>query len=411
MSPARAERPIEVEAARELVLERARERRAGAETVPLDDALGRVLAADAVAALPVPGFDNSAMDGFALRAADTAGAAAGDAIELEVVGESRAGRPCERGLGAGEAIAISTGAMLPDGADAVAPIEEVERRGGWVEPAGAVAPGANLRRTGDDIVAGEVVLREGAELGAAELGVLASIGEARVACRRRPRVVVVVSGDELVPPGGSLGRGQIHDANAHTLPALARRWGAEPRGPVAVGDERGATVEALRGALDVDLVLVSGGVSVGAHDHVKAALDELGVEQVFWRIALRPGKPTWFGVHGDGALVLGLPGNPVSAMVCATLLGRPAVRAMLGTDPGARRTTAVLDAGYEKRPDRAHAVRCTLELGEDGWHATPTGEQASHVLTSMLGADALALIPTDAGPLPAGARVEVELLA
>ncbi|HVW45704.1 MAG TPA: gephyrin-like molybdotransferase Glp [Solirubrobacterales bacterium] len=398
------------EEARELILARAR--RLDAEPVPLREALGRVTAADVRASAPVPGFDNSAMDGFAVRAADLAGAGAAAPVTLVVVDESRAGHPASRPVGAGEAIAISTGAVLPAGADAVVMVEKAERAGDTVKVAGPIAAGTAVRRAGDDVAAGELVLPAGTPVGPAELGVLAELGVEPVPCRRRPRLAVVVSGDELVGPTEPLAPGQIRDANAHTLRALAERAGAEVVAEARVGDDPDATRAALAAALaGADLVVISGGISVGAHDHVKGALAELGVEQVFWRIAFKPGKPTWFGVaEDDGPLVLGLPGNPVSAMVCFTLLAWPAIRAMLGVSAPPRRTVAILDDECEREPNRLHAVRCRLALHPDGWHAHSTGAQASHVLTSMVGAEAVALIPAGDGPLGAGEEVEVELL-
>jgi molybdopterin molybdotransferase len=220
----------------------------------------------------------------------------------------------------------------------------------------------------------------------------------------------VISGDELVGPKERLGPGKVRDSNAFTLPALVQSCGAGVVGTEKVGDDADATREAVERALDADLVLISGGMSVGQHDHVRPALAELGAEQVFWGIGLRPGRPTWFGTHPRAPLILGLPGNPVSAVVCFLLLARPALLALQGAVLERQRTVAALDTDYSKRPGRAHAVRCTLELREDGWHARPTGEQGSHILTSMLGADALALIPAESGSLAAGERVEVELL-
>jgi molybdopterin molybdotransferase len=397
---------IEIEEARRLVLERASP--LPAEQVPLRDALGRVLAVEVGAADPVPGFDNSAMDGFAVRAADTASAP----VTLQVVDESRAGRPAERVLGAGEAIMISTGAMVPEGADSVVQVEDTSSRDGSVEVGVTVEPGRNVRRTGEDVRSGESVIPPGTVLGAAELGVIASVGLGAAECTRRPRVCVLTTGDELHEPGEPLGPGGIRNSNAHSVPALAEASGAEVAWVETVADDPAATRSATQRALDADVVVICGGVSVGEHDHVRAALAELGVEEAFWGVALRPGKPTSFGVHGgQGALVFGLPGNPVSAMVTFLLLARPAIDALLGADTERRRATAILDEEYAKKPGRAHAVRCRLELRDDGWHARTTGEQGSHVLTSMLGADALALIPTDSGTVPAGQRVEIEMLA
>ncbi|MBS1678143.1 MAG: molybdopterin molybdotransferase MoeA [Actinobacteria bacterium] len=441
---------IGIEAARREVL--ARVRRTPVEEVGLEEALGRRLAVDAVADGPSQPFDNSAMDGFAVRAADLAGASAETPAALTVVDESRAGHPAARTLGAGEAIAISTGAMTPAGADAVVRVEDTERdaaapgnpvgtrtairadaggersaRAG--EPAGAdtglpptpaesldrvrirvaVPPGANVRRAGEDIAAGETLLRAGAELGPAELGALATIGLDPAPVHRCPRVAVVTSGDELTPPGRPLGPGGIRDSNSRTVPALARLAGAEVVSVDWAADEPEATRAVLGRALEADVAIVCGGVSVGAHDHVKAALAELGAEEVFWRVALKPGGPTWFGTRGE-ALAFGLPGNPVSVVVTFLTFVRPALIAMAGGDPAVRRTTARLGAGYEKPTDRAHAVRCRLELDERGWVAWPLAHQGSHVLTSMLAADALALIPAEVAGLAAGETVEVELL-
>jgi molybdopterin molybdotransferase len=220
---------------------------------------------------------------------------------------------------------------------------------------------------------------------------------------------VLTSGDELRPPGGPLGPGEIRDSNSRTVPALARLAGAEVVSVDWTPDEPEATRAALARALEADVAIVCGGVSVGEHDHVKAALAELGAEQVFWRVALKPGGPTWFGTRGE-TLVFGLPGNPVSVMVTFLTFARPALIAMAGGDPARRRVVARLGAAYEKPTDRAHAVRCRLELDERGWVAWPLPRQGSHVLTSMLAADALALVPTESAGLAAGDPVEVELL-
>ncbi len=271
--------------------------------------------------------------------------------------------------------------------------------------------GTFVRRRGDDITAGEPVLGAGTPIGPAELGVLASLGITQIACTRRPRIAMVITGNELAESGVSLVPGQIHDSNAFTLGALIELAGAELVANDHVGDDLESIRAVLAGRLDADLVLISGGVSVGEHDHVREALGDLEIRQRFWGVALRPGRPTWFGTRDGGPLVFGLPGNPVSAMVCFTLLVQPALLAMQGADPDPQRTSAVLDREYPKQPGRAHAVRCTLEIREDGWHARPTRlEQASHVLTSMLGADALAMIPTASGTVSAGERVEIELL-
>ncbi len=393
----------EIEEARRLVLERIEPLEG--ERVTVDRALGRVLAEDLTAADPVPGFDNSAMDGYAVRAADTAAAP----VRLAVVAESRAGHPADRKLGEGEAIAISTGAMIPVGADAVVRVEDTDEGSETVEVRAAAEPGANLRRAGEDLAAGAAVLAAGTELGPAALGVLTSVGLAEVACIRRPRVTVLTTGDELQEPGEPLRPGAIRNSNTRSLSALVDRAGAQLAAAEIVADDREATVGSLRRALEREITIVSGGVSVGAHDHVRPALAELEVQQVFWGVALRPGKPTYFGTAG-GRLVFGLPGNPVSAIVTFLLFVRPAIRAMLGTADDPKAATAILDTDYDKVPGRAHMIRCRLELRDDGWHATPTKDQGSHVLTSMLGADALAIVPSASGPVAAGERLRIELL-
>jgi molybdopterin molybdotransferase len=221
---------------------------------------------------------------------------------------------------------------------------------------------------------------------------------------------VLVTGDELVEPGVALADGQIRNSNGIAIEALARDAGAAVKARATVGDDYRATVDALRSALSADVVVTSGGVSVGPHDHVKPALKELGVEEVFWGVALRPGKPTWFGTRDD-TLVFGLPGNPVSAMVTFHLFVRPALAALVGVDPRARRAIAVFEDDYEKRPGRAHVVRCRLEAREDGWHVWPTKKaQGSHVLTSMLDTEALAELEVERGDVRAGERVEIEIL-
>jgi molybdopterin molybdotransferase len=400
--------PLELDDARRAVLAAVAGPLA-AEDVPLAAALGRRLGEDAIAAAPVQAFDNSAMDGYALRAADSAGASPGSPAHLRLIGESRAGRPAAAEVGAGEAIAISTGAMLPAGADAVARVEGTRREGETVLVEAEAAPGLNVRRAGEDFPAGATVLGAGTAIGPAELGVLASLGLDPVRCFRRPRVGVVTSGDELTPLGEPLPPGAIYDSNGYSLPALARLAGAEVVSIGWTGDDQEATEKVLTSALHADVAIVCGGVSVGQHDHVKAALARLGAEQVFWRVALRPGGPTWFGCRG-ATLVFGLPGNPVSAMVTFLLLARPALLALGGGDPAARRVRATLAEDYEKPAGRAHAARCRLELGEDGWRVHPFPRQGSHVLTSMVAADCLALIPAASTGVAAGEAVEVELL-
>jgi molybdopterin molybdotransferase len=386
------------------------------EQVHLEQSLGRTLADEVRSDVAIPPFDNSAMDGFALRAEDTATAGAGNSVPLRIVDESRAGRPASSPVGPGEAIRIATGAMLPLDANAILPQEEAVERNGEVEAQQRVEAGRYIRRSGEDVRPGQAVLAPGSPLGPSELGVLASIGCDPVPCRRRPRVAVISTGDELVDPTAEVLAGQIRDANRIAVVSLAAATGADIATAERIGDDRQATREAVAEAIESDVAVICGGVSVGEHDHVRPVLEELGAERLFWGVALRPGRPTWFGLSrggpsGGGGLVFGLPGNPVSAVVTFLLFVRPALRALVGLDPFSADTTAVFDQAYEKRRGRAHAVRVTLRLAPDGWHAVPTRpEQASHILTSMIGADALAIVPAESEGVAAGDSVEVELI-
>jgi molybdopterin molybdotransferase len=375
-----------------------------AEDVPLDQALGRVLAEDARAEGDLPPFDSSAMDGYAL--------VAGPGGELPVTGESRAGTPATRRLEPGEAMRISTGAAVPEGADAVVPVERVELSGENVRVPDT-RPGDHIRRAGEDARQGQAVIAAGSELDPAGVAVLAALGNATVRCGAVPRVAVLVTGDELVEPGEPLGPGQIRDSNAYALAAQATRAGARVIRKRVVRDDRAATEEAFGAALtEADVVIGSGGVSVGPHDHVKPALAALGVEERFWGVRLKPGKPTWFGTAADGTLVFGLPGNPVSAMITFHLFARPALKALAGADPArATRASAVLDVAVPRSPAREQVIRCRLSTRDDGWHVTPTKQQGSHVLTSMLDAAAYALVPAGEGSVEAGERVDIELVS
>jgi molybdopterin molybdotransferase len=375
----------------------------GDEPVALDAALGRVLAEDVTSPTAVPPFDSSGMDGYAV--------ATRDGGELEVIGEARAGHPWDGELGPGSAVRISTGALAPDGAAAVVPVEQTTALTGDRISVPEIEAGANIRRAGEDIPLNAVVLEPGTTLGPAELGVAASIGRAELRCTRRPRVAVLITGDELTPPGRPLGPGRIYGSNGFALGAQVERAGALLAARATVPDDPEGTRSAIAEALDdADVVLVSGGVSVGPHDHVKAALRDLGVEERFWGVRLRPGKPTWFGTRGE-KLAFGLPGNPVSAMVTFHLFARPALAALQGAAPDTARPLARLGEPIARNPQREQAIRVRLLQSDDGLVATPTtGAQGSHVLTSMLGADALAFIAPGEGEVPAGERVEVELL-
>ncbi len=400
--PAVSEKPLlRLAEAREIVVAAAAPPLPAAPVAVIDSA-GLVLAEDVRAAADVPGFANSAMDGFAIRSGP-------EGRELRITDESRAGRPATSALGEGEAIRISTGAPVPAGADAVIPVENVEERDGAIVARRETAPHANLRDPGEDMGAGETVLRAGTTLGPAALAVAVAAGRAQLTCAPRPRVTVLATGDELAPAGAPLGPGQIHNSNAPALARLSVEAGARAVRTGEVPDDRAATEEALVAALEEsDVVILSGGVSVGPHDHVKPALASLSVEERFWRVALKPGKPVWFGTRGD-TLVLGLPGNPVSAFVCFVLFARPALRALQGAEPLPPALTALLEHDQPRNPSREEAVRVRLRTDAQGrLLADSTGAQDSHLLSSLLGADALALVPPAPEPLPAGSPVAVE---
>ena len=401
---------VELDDARKAILSAARLR--VGESVALGvGALGRVLGEDVTATHPVPAFDNSAMDGFAVRAPDLAGAGPANPVTLRLVGESRAGHPAAAALEEGEAIAISTGAMLPEGADAVLSVEETRPRGEMaVQALASPELGRDVRRAGEDLLPGQTVLRAGTRIGPAELGVLASLGRSLIRCVSRPRVSVLVTGDELLGLHESPRAGAVRDTSSYSISALACCGGADVTWTGRAADDEAATREAVEQALaGVDVAVVCGGVSVGAHDHVRPSLAALGVEERFWGLALKPGSPAWFGWR-DETLVFGLPGNPVSAMVTFVLLVGPALRAMLGRSGEGDRGEAVMAVDYAKPAGRAHAVRCRLEQRRDGLYATPTGPQGSHVLSSMLGAEALAMIASDSTGVAAGEQVPIEHL-
>ena len=374
------------------------------------DALGCVLAEDVVARADVPTFSNSAMDGYAVRAAEvTAG------VPLRVTGEVAAGASRLPPVAAGGAVRIMTGAPVPPGADAIVPVERVQEHAGVIVLAAAPEPGDYIRRAGADVKAGSVVLRAGRRLRAADVGLLAAVGRARVAVRPRPRVAVVSTGDELVEPDAVLQPGQIRDANSYALTASAREAGATAFRQPIVPDVRAALVEAFEGALAAaDLLVTSGGVSAGRYDLVKQVLAELGdVSSV--KVGMQPGMPQAFGFlyRNPGGTVpcFGLPGNPVSAFVSFEVFVRPALRRMQGrSDLNRARVGAVLDEDVTSPPDKVSFLRVALRRGSDGWHARPTGDQSSQLLTSVVAADGLAEIPADRTAVPAGEQVVVHLL-
>jgi molybdopterin molybdotransferase len=329
-----------------------------------------------------------------------------------VIGESRAGTPADRQLGDGEAIRVSTGAAVPVGAEAVIRQEDVDVEDGQEIVTRTDLPaGMNVRLAGEDLRSGERVLESGRKLGVAELGAAVAAGAGSLTAARRPRVTILGTGDELRAPGEPLGPGEIHNSNAPMLAALATRCGAQVLDAGRLPDDLERTKAGLREALEQsDVVAVSGGVSVGPHDHVKAALASLGVDEVFWGVALQPGKPTWFGER-DGKLVFGLPGNPVSAFVTFVLFACPALGALQGTSqPQPSGLTAVLGVAVKRNPEREQAIRVRLQRSDGATTAIPTGPQGSNMVSSLLGAEALAFIPAGDGELAQGTSVALEPL-
>ena len=384
------------EEAQALVLARARP--LDGERVPIGLAAGRVTAEPALAVVDLPPFPSSAMDGFAVRATDTPGT-------LPVVATVAAGIPATRPLAGGEAMAISTGGVVPDGADAVVPIEYVVQHDNSVEIADGVAVGAHVRPRGGDSVAGAVVVRAGVRLGPAQIGGLAAAGVGELLCVRVPRVVVISTGTELATPGSQLGPGQVYEANAVMLAASLAAAGADIETLPAVADDESALRAAVERGLAADVLVTSGGVSVGPHDLVRRIEAELGVEEVFWRVAIKPGKPVSFGVRG-GTLVFGLPGNPVSSLVGCELFVKPALRALQGlTEPLPRFEPGTLAAPLRRNDARDELVRARSRLDRNETVLDPVSGQESHMIASAAGADALVHVPRGDGELEAGAAV------
>ena len=382
--------------AQRLILERVRP--LPAQRVSIEAAAGRVLAEPAAAVVDLPPFASSAMDGFALHASDTPGT-------LPVVARIAAGRPVERELREGEAMGIATGGVIPAGADAVIPIEYVVDHDNSIEIADPVGPGANVRPRGGDVRAGETVAEAGVLLGPAQLGALAAAGIAEVACGAQPRAALLATGTELRRPGEPLAPGEVYEANGLILAAQLTSAGALVERLAPVADDEDVHRDALARGLEHDLLVTSGGVSVGPHDLVRRIEGELGVEEVFWRVAVKPGKPVSFGVRGS-TLVFGLPGNPVSSLVGFELFVRPAVLALQGHgDPLPRFEPGRLGADARLNPDRDELVRARTRLEEGAVVLDPLGGQESHMIARAAGADALVLFPRGHGELAAGAPV------
>jgi molybdopterin molybdotransferase len=363
-----------------------------------------VLAKDGLASVDLPPFPSSAMDGFAVRSEDTPG-------RLPIVARIAAGVPAPRALEAGEAMSIATGGAVPAGADSVIQIEHVVANDNTVEITDGVVQGDNVRLRGGDVAAGDVVVPRGARLGAAQIGALAAAGLDRVAVTRRPRVALLSTGTELRRPGESLGPGEIYDANGVLLATAFASAGADVDALPAVADDESSHRVALERGLAADVLVTSGGVSVGPHDLVRRILSELGVEEIFWRIAVKPGKPLAFGVRGS-TLVFGLPGNPVSSLVGAEVFVRPALLALQGaTVPGPVFFEGRLTAAVRRNAHRDEFLRARSIASGDGVLLDPVSGQESHMIARAAAADALVLAPRGEGELAAGERVRYLPLA
>jgi molybdopterin molybdotransferase len=393
---------LAIEDALALVLGRAP--RLPIETVSLSAAAGRVLAEPALARADLPPFPSSAMDGFAVRAEDTPGS-------LPITAEIAAGAPSAERLRPGSAATIATGGAVPDGADAVVPIERAAAVDGRVEIPEAAATGAHVRPRGGDVREGEEVVAAGTRLGPAHIGALAAAGIAEVSCARRPRVAILATGTELRSPGELLGPGQIFESNRAMLAAALAPAGAVPDVLPVVPDDENAHRDAIERGLAADVLVTSGGVSVGPHDLVRRIEQELGVQEVFWGVAVKPGKPLSFGVRGE-TLVFGLPGNPVSSLVGALLFVRPALLALQGAaDPGPEFATGVAASSFRRNPHRDEFVRARRTNREDGEHVEAVSGQESHMIVRAASADALVHVPRGAGELAAGEAVRYLALA
>ena len=393
------------EAARRIVEE---VRRQPALRMPLDDALDTVLAEDVASPIDIPAWTNSAMDGYAVRGEDVRGASADGPVRLRVVEQLPAGRFPTRSIGQGECARIFTGAPLPDGADSVIRQEDTDGGAETVTIVKDRDVGVNFRLAGEDVRKGTVVLRAGQELGPAELGVLASLAVAHPVVYRQPRVAILGSGDEIVDvdrPEEILSGRKVASSNTHTLAALVRRAGAVPVNLGIARDTPDSLREHLQRALDCDLLVTTAGISVGEHDYLRSVLAELGAEQRFWKLRMRPGAPVGFGFLRQVPWV-GLPGNPVSTMVTFELFVRPAIRRMAGHVLPFRRSVPVrLAEPVSVKPRLQHFLRAVIRDGAGGPEARLTGPQGSGILTSMVLANALLVIPEGQFDTPAGTTV------
>jgi molybdopterin molybdotransferase len=397
---------ISVAEAQRIVLERAK--RLDAERVPIERAAGRVLAEPAAAVVDLPPFPSSAMDGYAVRAADTESVPA----RLPIVAHIAAGSPAERPLAPGEAMAISTGGAVPEGADAVIPLERVVEGEDEIELSSLVASGDNVRPRAGDVTAGDVFLEPGSRLGPGQVGALAAAGISEVQCTKRPRVGILVTGSELRQPGEALAPGQIYESNGLLLATALQLAGAVPAQLGVVADDADEHERAMeRALLGFDMLVTSGGASVGPHDLVRATQSKLRVEELFWGVAVKPGKPVAFGVRRDH-LVFNLPGNPVSVLVTYELFVRPAVNALLGLpDPLPELRRGILGGDVARNPHRDEYLRARTRREGQEIVLEPLAGRESHMIASAARADALVEVEAGSGELRSGDEIRYIALA
>jgi molybdopterin molybdotransferase len=407
--PRAGERMIAVEEAQERVL--AEVSALDAEVVAFAEAHGRVLREDVLATYDVPQKDNTAMDGYAVRAEDIAGASDGAPVLLKVVEDLPAGTVAARRVEAGTAIRIMTGALMPDGADTVAHVEITDAGSDVVRVFRPLRRGTNVRRRGEDMHTGDVVLRDGTLIHAAEVGVLAGVQKMSVRVGRRPTVAILSTGDEIIDVGDLVTPGKVVNSNSYSLAALTREAGAIPRMIGIVRDTREATIAAIESALASDFVISSGGVSVGAYDFVKDALDALGAETKFWQVAMKPGKPVVLS-RLRGRLYFGLPGNPVSCMVSFLLFIAPAIRKAMGQKenllPPIVQTRVM--ASLKSRGDRRNYMRVRVLARDGELVSEPMTSQGSGVSTSMVQANGLVIVETGITAVEAGSLIATVLV-
>ena len=399
---------IELEEALEIILSQVK--LVSSEKIDILSSLSRTLAEDVYADFDIPGFDRAAMDGYAVLSKDTNSASKKKPVILEVIANVPAGYSTEKVVKNGRAVRIMTGAPMPKGADAVIMVEDTEKEKEKVKIFRKVTCQENVSFAGEDVKRGELILSQGSLIRPAEVAMLASLGKENVLVKIKPRVAIISTGDELVEVGRTLQKGEIYDSNSYALFSQVLSSGGEPHRLGIARDKRENLLARIKEGLSYQLLLLSGGVSVGDYDLVTDALRKAGVKMLFWKVAVKPGKPTFFGVR-KGTLVFGLPGYPVSSMVNFENLVRPAIFSMLGRDDWQRiRVKAILEKAVSSRGRRKKIIRAKLVKKGDKYLAVPATSQESSVLKSMVWADSFLILPKEVERIEKGEEVFLELL-